>query len=127
MSKLLKGALGAVIGVALGMAGTGTSSASALDDRPGYPCDPWTFCAWDETGPNPPTLLFTRGGTIGCGATFELAAPARNSFGSINNRTSGTWQLKDGTKVVFTATETAWGNLPPEAQNNVDNMRFICT
>jgi hypothetical protein len=41
--------------------------------------------------------------------------------------TSGTWELKDGATVVFTANESSWGNLPAQAQNNVDNMRFICT
>lgn len=127
MSRLLKGALGAVLGVMLGMAGTGTASASALDDRPGYPCPEWTFCAWDETGPNPATLIYSRGGTIPCGTYFTLGEGVRNRFGSINNRTSGTWQLKDGDTVVFTANESSWGNLPAHAQNNVDNMRFICT
>jgi len=127
MSRLLKGALGAVIGVMLGMAATGTASASALDDRPGYPCSPWHFCGWDETGPDPLTRLLEYSGTIPCGWTVDLPANVRNRLGSINNMTSGTWQLKDGPTVVFTANESSWGNLPPQAQNNVDNLRFICT
>jgi hypothetical protein len=41
--------------------------------------------------------------------------------------TSGTWEMKDGSHVVFIADENSWGNLPVQAQNNVDNLRFICT
>src|SRR5262245_30631622 len=132
MSRTLKGTLGAaVIGLVLGMAGVGTAvadtSAGALQARPGYPCDLFHFCAWDETGPNPAHKLIDISGTIPCGWTYDLPSTVRNKFGSINNMTSGTWELKDGAHVVFIADESSWGNLPVQAQNNVDNLRFICT
>ncbi len=118
--------LAAVAGVALAVPTAASASVTAAS-RPGYPCQLYHFCAWDQTGPNPATLLFDISGTIPCGQLFELGAGIRNRMGSINNMTSGTWELKDGAKVVFTADENAWGNLPAAAQNNVDNMRFVCT
>ncbi len=132
MSTKMKAALSAVIvGLILGTPGIGTASAttspSTAQSREGYPCQLFQFCAWDETGPYPPTLLYTRGGTIPCGLEIDLPGGVRNRFGSINNMTSGTWELKDGSRVVFVADENSYGNLPAVAQNNVDNLRFICT
>ena len=130
MSRMLKGALGAaLLGVVLSLAGTGTASAdtSTVQAREGYPCTLYHFCAWDENGPYPATKLIDISGTIPCGWTYDLPASVRNKFSSINNMTSGTWELKDGASVVFTANEASWGYLPPQAQNNVDNLRFICT
>ncbi|MFJ1767861.1 hypothetical protein ACIOD2_46595 [Amycolatopsis sp. NPDC088138] len=127
MSRMLNRApRAAVIGVVLCLAGAGTASASA-QARDGYPCQQWHFCGWDTTGPNPTGFLVDISGTIPCGITIELPSGVRNRLGSINNMTSGTWELKDGSTVRFTANETSWGNLPAGAQNNVDNLRFICT
>ncbi|MGC7103078.1 hypothetical protein ACPZ19_51180 [Amycolatopsis lurida] len=132
MSGKVKAALGAaVIGVVLSTAGVGTASAdtsaSAPPDREGYPCSLYHFCGWDDTGPYPKVKILDISGTIPCGWTFNLPANVRNRLGSINNMTSGTWELKDGPNVVFTANESSYGNLPGQAQNNVDNLRFICT
>ncbi|OLF10816.1 hypothetical protein BU204_30865 [Actinophytocola xanthii] len=129
---MLKGALGAAaISVVLATTGAGTASAdtsgnSALG-REDYPCTLYHFCGWDDLGPNPTNRLIDISGAIPCGWTYDLSSGVRNRISSINNMTSGTWQLKDGATVVFTANESSYGFLPPQAQNNVDNLRFICT
>lgn len=124
----------AAAGLTFGLPGSATAATAEPEggtraDRPGYPCRTYMFCAWDDLGPDPTRRVFAMDGAIHCGWRWNMPEGdrARNTISSINNSTTGTWVLRDGVQVVWTADENSWGRLPVAAQNNVDNVMFICT